>query len=277
MAIATGAQHPPSTASTNEGPRVARVLQGDVLDHASGHPGDRATRPGVPRARLSAWAGRPQRRWTRSPRTFGLSTAARARPRRPMSPRTPTGSRPPRPPSRSGPTAACSTSPSRGTATAWNRLSAAFAAASSAPSRGGVRAGRRPAGLQTRLNHAQRPLGLSGSEPSLGHGRFPRHRRRGGSDDRRQDDRVLPRARARGDRRTTASRSPTCCKERGHRIVFVVDESFTGVLEAKGFEERLMRMAPPEENADPDADPWAEFIRVTAPEFRSPRSSRSRR
>ena len=31
-----------------------------------------------------------------------------------------------------------------------------------------------------------------------------------------------------------------------------------------------MRMAPPEENADPDADPWAEFIRVTAPEFRKP-------
>ena len=31
-----------------------------------------------------------------------------------------------------------------------------------------------------------------------------------------------------------------------------------------------MRMAPPEENADPTADPWAEFIRVTAPEFRKP-------
>src|SRR4051812_49851670 len=31
-----------------------------------------------------------------------------------------------------------------------------------------------------------------------------------------------------------------------------------------------MRMAPPEENADPDADPWAEFIRTTAPEFRKP-------
>ena len=59
-------------------------------------------------------------------------------------------------------------------------------------------------------------------------------------------------------------------RERGHRIVFVVDESFRGVLEAKGFEERLMRMAPPEENADPDADPWAEFIRVTAPEFAKP-------
>ena len=59
-------------------------------------------------------------------------------------------------------------------------------------------------------------------------------------------------------------------KDRGHRIVFVIDESFTGVLEKKGFEERLMRMAPPEENADPDADPWAEFIRATAPEFRKP-------
>ncbi|MGZ8660447.1 MAG: glycosyltransferase [Actinomycetota bacterium] len=58
--------------------------------------------------------------------------------------------------------------------------------------------------------------------------------------------------------------------ERGHRIVFVIDESFEGVLEAKGFEERMMRMSPPEENADPTADPWAEFIRVTAPEFRKP-------
>ena len=59
-------------------------------------------------------------------------------------------------------------------------------------------------------------------------------------------------------------------QNRGHRIVFVVDESFRGVLEAKGFEERLMRMAPPDENADPDADPWAEFIRITAPEFAKP-------
>jgi MGT family glycosyltransferase len=58
--------------------------------------------------------------------------------------------------------------------------------------------------------------------------------------------------------------------ERGHRIVFVVDESFEGVLAKRGFEERLMRMAPSEENADPNADPWAEFIRVTAREFRRP-------
>jgi MGT family glycosyltransferase len=59
-------------------------------------------------------------------------------------------------------------------------------------------------------------------------------------------------------------------RDRGHRIVFVVDASFEGVLEEKGFEERVMRMAPPEEDADPTADPWAEFIRVTAPEFRKP-------
>jgi MGT family glycosyltransferase len=57
--------------------------------------------------------------------------------------------------------------------------------------------------------------------------------------------------------------------DRGHRIVFVIDESFEGVLEKRGFEERLMRMAPPED-ADAGADPWAEFIRVTAPEFRKP-------
>jgi MGT family glycosyltransferase len=59
-------------------------------------------------------------------------------------------------------------------------------------------------------------------------------------------------------------------RRRGHRAVFVVDESFAGVLEARGFEERLFRTAPPEENPDPSADPWSEFIRVTAPEFRKP-------
>ena len=59
-------------------------------------------------------------------------------------------------------------------------------------------------------------------------------------------------------------------RERGHRVVFVVDESFRGELDKRGFEERVMRMAPAEEAADPTADPWAEFIRVTAPEFRKP-------
>jgi MGT family glycosyltransferase len=59
-------------------------------------------------------------------------------------------------------------------------------------------------------------------------------------------------------------------RERSHRTVFVVDASFEGVLKQRGFEERVMRMAPPDANVDPNADPWSEFIRVTAPEFRRP-------
>jgi len=59
-------------------------------------------------------------------------------------------------------------------------------------------------------------------------------------------------------------------RHRGHRVVFVIDESFAGLLEPRGFEERLFRTAPPEENPDPAEDPWSDFIRVTAPEFRKP-------
>ena len=33
-------------------------------------------------------------------------------------------------------------------------------------------------------------------------------------------------------------------KARGHRVVFIVEESFAGSLEAQGFEERLMRLGP---------------------------------
>jgi UDP:flavonoid glycosyltransferase YjiC (YdhE family) len=59
-------------------------------------------------------------------------------------------------------------------------------------------------------------------------------------------------------------------KERGHRVVFIVDSSFEGVLEERGYEERMIRMAPAEDAADASEDPWSEFIRVTAPEFRKP-------
>ena len=38
-------------------------------------------------------------------------------------------------------------------------------------------------------------------------------------------------------------------KERGHRVVFIVDSSFEGVLEERGYEERMIRMAPAEEAA----------------------------
>ncbi len=39
--------------------------------------------------------------------------------------------------------------------------------------------------------------------------------------------------------------------ERGHRVVFVIDESFAGVLEPRGFEERLFRTAPGKEATTP--------------------------
>ena len=39
-------------------------------------------------------------------------------------------------------------------------------------------------------------------------------------------------------------------RRRGHRVVFIVEESFAGTLEAKGFEERLMRLTPPPETEE---------------------------
>ncbi len=57
-------------------------------------------------------------------------------------------------------------------------------------------------------------------------------------------------------------------RRRGHRIVFVVEESFAGTLEAKGFEERLMRLAPPPAEPEEPGQFWKEFIRDTAPVFR---------
>jgi UDP:flavonoid glycosyltransferase YjiC (YdhE family) len=59
-------------------------------------------------------------------------------------------------------------------------------------------------------------------------------------------------------------------RERGHRVVFVVEESFAGTLEAKGFEERLMRLGPPPEEPEVPGQFWIDFIRDTAPVFRKP-------
>jgi len=59
-------------------------------------------------------------------------------------------------------------------------------------------------------------------------------------------------------------------RERGMRVVFVIEESFEGELEKRGFEEALMRMTPPPEHEEQVGEGWAEFIRVTAPEFRKP-------
>jgi MGT family glycosyltransferase len=59
-------------------------------------------------------------------------------------------------------------------------------------------------------------------------------------------------------------------RERGHRVVFVVEESFSGDLEAQGFEERLMRLGPASEQPEEPGQFWKDFIRETAPVFRKP-------
>ena len=57
-------------------------------------------------------------------------------------------------------------------------------------------------------------------------------------------------------------------RRRGHRVIFVIEESFAGTLEEKGFEERLMRLAPRPEVEEEPGQFWKDFIRETAPVFR---------
>ena len=59
-------------------------------------------------------------------------------------------------------------------------------------------------------------------------------------------------------------------RRRGHRVVFIVEESFAGTLDAKGFEERLMRLGPPPAEEEEPGQFWKDFIRDTAPVFRRP-------
>ena len=59
-------------------------------------------------------------------------------------------------------------------------------------------------------------------------------------------------------------------RRRGHRVVFIVEESFAGGLEARGFEERLMRLGPPPAEPEVPGQFWIDFIRDTAPVFRKP-------
>jgi MGT family glycosyltransferase len=59
-------------------------------------------------------------------------------------------------------------------------------------------------------------------------------------------------------------------RRRGHRVVFIVEESFAGTLEAQGFEERLMRLGPPAAADEEPGQFWKDFIRDTAPVFRTP-------
>jgi MGT family glycosyltransferase len=59
-------------------------------------------------------------------------------------------------------------------------------------------------------------------------------------------------------------------RRRGHRVVFIVEESFAGTLERHGFEEWLMRLGPPPEADEEPGQFWKDFIRDTAPVFRRP-------
>jgi MGT family glycosyltransferase len=59
-------------------------------------------------------------------------------------------------------------------------------------------------------------------------------------------------------------------RDRGHRVVFVIEESFAGSLEGQGFEERLMRLGPSPEVEEEPGQFWKDFIRETAPVFRKP-------
>jgi MGT family glycosyltransferase len=65
-------------------------------------------------------------------------------------------------------------------------------------------------------------------------------------------------------------------RDRGHRVVFAAEASWAGKLEALGFVEDLVDLAPPSEpgaEGAPEQDPgqfWKDFIRDTAPEFRRP-------
>jgi MGT family glycosyltransferase len=59
-------------------------------------------------------------------------------------------------------------------------------------------------------------------------------------------------------------------RDRGHRVVFVLEESFTGTMEPRGFEERIMRLNPPPTEPEVPGQFWIDFIRDTAPVFKKP-------
>jgi MGT family glycosyltransferase len=57
---------------------------------------------------------------------------------------------------------------------------------------------------------------------------------------------------------------------RGHRVVFAVESSWAGKLEALGFEEHLVDLTEPPEQPVDAGQFWKDFIAETAPEFRRP-------
>ncbi|WP_433253430.1 glycosyltransferase [Streptosporangium sp. CA-135522] len=62
-------------------------------------------------------------------------------------------------------------------------------------------------------------------------------------------------------------------RKRGHRVVFAAEASWKGKLEALGFEEDLVDLAPPAEEEQDPGQFWKDFIRDTAPEYRKATSA----
>src|SRR3954452_4659805 len=57
-------------------------------------------------------------------------------------------------------------------------------------------------------------------------------------------------------------------RRRGHRVVFAAESSWKGKLEALGFEEDLVDLAPPPAEEQDAGQFWKDFIRDAAPEYR---------
>ncbi|MBK8293608.1 MAG: glycosyl transferase [Solirubrobacterales bacterium] len=58
-------------------------------------------------------------------------------------------------------------------------------------------------------------------------------------------------------------------RDRGHRVVFIIEESFAGTLESQGFEERLMRLGPAPEVEEAPGQFWKDFVAENAPVFQT--------
>jgi len=59
-------------------------------------------------------------------------------------------------------------------------------------------------------------------------------------------------------------------RRRGHRVVFAAEASWKGRLEALGFEEDLVDLAPPAGQGADAGQFWKDYIARTSPEFRKP-------
>ena len=57
-------------------------------------------------------------------------------------------------------------------------------------------------------------------------------------------------------------------RRRGHRVVFVVEESFAGTLEERGFEEHLVRLAPRGPEGEAPGQLWEGFLEDKGPVLR---------